>query len=85
MFSREGRRFRKDTSYAPTYNFLLSLIAGLFKTVVFAYLMCSVIYICEDMFTLYNVNYGIIYPLVRDNGILIWVEDIKAVANAILG
>ena len=85
MFSREGRRFKKDTSYAPTYNFFLSLIAGLFKTVVFAYLMCSVIYICEDMFTLYNVNYGFIYPLVRDNGILIWVEDIKAVANAILG
>lgn len=85
MFSKEGKRFKKDSSYAPTYNFFLSLIAGLFKTVVFAYLLCTVIYVCEGMFTPYNVNYGFIYPLVKNSGLLIWVEDIKAVAEAILG
>lgn len=85
MFSKEGKRFKKDSSYAPTYNFFLSLIAGLFKTVLFAYLLCTVIYVCEGAFTAYNVEYGFIYPLVRDNGILIWAEEIKEVAEAILG
>jgi hypothetical protein len=85
MFSKEGKRFKKDTSYAPTYNFFLSLIAGLFKTVVFAYLACLVIYTCQGMLVDFNLNNGIIYPLIEDNNLLLWAEEVKEVAEAILG
>ena len=85
MFSKEGRRWRKDTSYAPIYRPIGSFFAGLVKVVVFVYLACLTVYVCKDVFVQYNPNLSFLYPLVEGNGILVWAEEIKEVAQAILG
>ena len=85
MFSKEGRKWRKDTSYAPIYRFFPSFLAGLVKVAVFAYLVCMTVYVCKDIFVQYNPNLSVIYPLVEGNGILVWAQKVKEVAQAILG
>lgn len=85
LFSNEGKKFRKDSSYAPIYRPFGSFLAGLFKVAVFAYLVCMFVFVCEGLFADVDLASGIIYPLVKDNGILVWAEDIKEVAQAILG
>jgi hypothetical protein len=33
----------------------------------------------------FNLINGIIYPLIEDNNLLLWAEEVKEVAEAILG
>lgn len=85
MFSKEGKRFKKDSSYAPVYKPFASFLASLFKVVVFVYVACAAIYVCGGLIAECNIESSIIYPLLEGNGILVWVEEIKEIAQAILG
>lgn len=85
MFSQEGRRYKRDVTYSPVYRPVLSFVAGLLKVVLFVYMSALFVYVCSDLFVGYDLNNSIIYPLLNNNGLILWAKELKEIALAILG
>ena len=85
LFSTERLKYKKDRSYAPIYRPFLSFLAGLVKVVVYAYFVCMTVFVCKEVLAQYDPNASFLYPLIESNGILVWAEEIKEIAQAILG
>ena len=85
LFSKERRKLKKDRTYSPVFNPVLSLIAGILRIVLFVYLTSLFIFICSDLFVDFDLGNSIIYPLLEENGIIIFKEELKEIALSVLG